>query len=209
VAHLPPASLRLVLVADLVPGEATPVASVTAAIRGGTSLVQLRGKAVGDRDLLVAARELLGLCRRSGVPLVINDRPDLALVSEADGAHVGPEDLPPLAARRVLGHKVLGVSARTLDRLRSAEQARADYVGVGALRSTTTKPDAKVLGLEGMRSLIDATRLPVVAIGGVLPRDVPALKRAGAAGIAVMSGVLASPDPERAARAYAGAWESA
>jgi thiamine-phosphate pyrophosphorylase len=202
------ASLRLIVVAGLEPDGSPPLERVAAAIRGGAGLIQLRGKSVPDRVLVDAARRLLPLCREAGVPMFVNDRPDIALAVRADGAHVGPDDLPPLEARRVLEILGLGVSARTADRLRRAEEAGATYVGAGALRASATKPSAPVLGLAGIADLAAATSLPVVAVGGVRPEDVADLKAAGVAGAAAAAAVLGDPDPEAAARRFIAAWEA-
>jgi thiamine-phosphate diphosphorylase len=203
---LTPSSLRLLVLVDLPPTGDPPRERVRSAIRGGATLVQLRGKQVGSGVLWEAARELGELCREKGVPLFVNDRPDVARSAGADGVHVGPDDLPPHLARQIIGSGGLGVSARTPDRVVAAESARADYVGAGALRSTGTKALARVIGIEGIRSLAAGTSLPVVAIGGVRPEDAAALKRAGAAGMAVLSGIMEQDDPERAARLYSLAW---
>jgi thiamine-phosphate pyrophosphorylase len=202
-------SLKLVVIVDLPPEGAPPLDRVRAAIRGGATLIQARGKRCTARALLTACRLLLPVCREAGVPLFVNDRPDLALAAGADGAHVGPDDLPPEAARRILGGRALGVSARSMDRVRLAEAARASYLGVGALRVTGSKTEAPVIGLDGIRAMVAATRLPVVAIGGVRPEDAAILTAIGVCGIAVVSGVMGAEDSERAARAYREAWDGA
>lgn len=205
---LGPGSLRLLVIADLGPDGAPPdPGRVEAALEGGAGILQLRAKHAGARALFEAALALVPLCRAAGVPLLVNDRPDVARATGADGAHVGPDDLPPGAARRVLGELLLGVSARSADRVAAAEAAGAAYLGTGALRPTGTKSEARVIGLEGIAAIAASTRIPVLAIGGVRPEDAAALRRAGAAGMAVVSGVLGAPDPEAAARAYVEAWE--
>jgi thiamine-phosphate pyrophosphorylase len=203
------ANLRLIVVAGLDADGAPPLSGVERAIRGGAGLVQLRGKSVPDRVLVRAARDLLALCREAGVPLFVNDRPDIALAVRAAGAHVGPDDLPPLEARRVLEILALGVSARTQDRIRRAEEAGATYVGVGALRASATKPSAPVLGFDGIAALAATTSLPVVAVGGVTAEDVPRLRDSGVAGVAAARAVLGREDPEAAAREFIRAWETA
>ncbi|HEY8393596.1 MAG TPA: thiamine phosphate synthase, partial [Thermaerobacter sp.] len=134
--------------------------------------------------------------------LIINDRLDLALAAGADGVHLGQDDLPAEAARRLWPSGLLGVSVRTPGEARAAERAGADYLGTGALRSTSTKPDSRVIGLDGLRAVVEATRLPVVAIGGIRPDDVPAVRQAGAVGVAVASAVLQAPDVRGAAEAF-------
>jgi thiamine-phosphate diphosphorylase len=203
-----PDSLRLVVLIDVAPGGEWKPDLLAAVLRGGATLVQLRGKEVGARALLEAARSARPACRERNVPLVVNDRPDVARAAGADGVHVGPSDLPPRAARTIIETGILGVSARTPDRVRLAEEAGADYLGVGALHPSPTKPEAHVLGPEGIRTLIQSTSLPVVVIGGVTPADLPHLRTLGAAGVAAHSGIVDAPDPESATRAYHTAWGS-
>jgi thiamine-phosphate pyrophosphorylase len=203
------ALLRLLVIADLGPeGRPPDPGRVRAACRGGATLIELRGKGADARDLFAAAVLLRPVCREHGVPLLVNDRPDVARTAEADGCHVGPQDLPPARARVVLGRGILGVSARTVERARAAARDTADYLGTGALRATPSKTDAVVIGWEGVEAIVRAVSLPVVVLGGVLPEDGPRLKAAGAAGIAVLRGVLGDPDPEAAARRYRTAWEA-
>jgi len=204
---LSPASLRLVVLIEVGSDGGWDAGRLSAVLRGGATLVQLRGKRASARALLEAAEGALGICRPAGVPLLVNDRPDVARAAGADGAHVGPDDLPPAPARRILGERILGVSARTADRVRLAEEGRADYVGTGALRPSRTKPEAAVLGPEAVAELVRSTHLPVVVVGGVKPEDAPRIRAMGAAGMAVSSGILAAPDPEQAARAYRTAWD--
>ena len=200
--------LRLLLVATLRLDAPLEPDRVRAAVRGGVTVVQGRGKGFSTGELIERYREIMSLCAESGVPFLVNDRPDVAVVVDAAGAHVGPDDLPPVAARQVLGERWLGVSARNMSRLRQAAEARATYVGIGALRATSSKPDAQAIGLPRIAELIGVTRIPAVVIGGVTPEDVPSLRKAGAQGVAVASGILEAPDPESAARAYRTAWDS-
>ena len=198
--------LRLLLVTTLRPEERFDVERLRAALRGGVTLMQGRGKGFSSRELCERYRELLSVCDQNGVPFLVNDRPDLALVVGAAGAHVGPEDLPPILARQVLGQAWLGVSARTPERLQEALEARATYVGIGALRGTPSKTDARVIGLERVSELIRMASVPAVVIGGILPEDLRSLRDAGAAGVAIASGILGAADPEVAARSYRDAW---
>jgi thiamine-phosphate pyrophosphorylase len=198
--------LRLLLIATLSPEAQFDVHRLRAALRGGVTVVEGRGKGFATGELIERYRELMAVCAESEVPFLVNDRPDVALALDAAGAHVGPEDLPPVAARRVLGERWLGVSARNMSRLREAANARATYVGIGALRATTSKPDAQVIGLARISELIGVTRVPAIVIGGVRPEDALSLRTAGAAGVAVASGILDALDPEAAARSYREAW---
>ena len=200
--------LRLLLVATLRPDARLDLKRLRSALRGGVTLVQGRGKGFATGELIERYRELMAVCAELDVPCLINDRPDVALLLEAAGAHVGPEDLPPVAARRVLGERWLGVSARSISRLRDSALAQATYVGIGALRATASKPDAEAIGLARIAELIHASSVPAVVIGGVTPDDVPALRAAGALGVAIASGILDAEDPEFAARRYRDAWDS-
>ena len=199
-------TLQLVTIVGLDPGGVLPVDRVQKALRGGSTMIQLRAKNFDTHTILEAARGLLTLCHPSGIPVVINDRPDIALAANSGGAHVGPRDLAPAIARRILGDLILGVSARSRERILAAEAAVADYVGVGAVRETSSKPEAGVLGISGVGELVSMTTLPVIAIGGIRPEDLPALKTVGVSGVAVMSGIMDTEDPEDAARSYREAW---
>lgn len=193
-------ALRLMLVTDdaLLAGR-DPVAVCAAAVRGGATCVQLRLKRRAPREVVEVARALVA---GVPVPVLVNDRPDVALAAGAAGVHLGPEDLAPRLARRVLGPgAIIGASvggAAEADRAREA-----DYWGVGPWRATGTKDDAgAALGEAGMRRVVAlAAGRPCIAIGAVGPEDVGRLRALGFAGVAVASGLL-SGDPEERARAY-------
>jgi thiamine-phosphate pyrophosphorylase len=194
-------ALRLMLVTDdtLLAGR-DPVAVCAAAVRGGVSSVELRLKQVPPRELVAVTRALVAALP---VPVLVNDRPDVALVAGAAGVHLGPDDLAPALARRVLGPvAIIGVSVGL-----AAEAGRArdaDYWGVGPWRATGTKGDAgEALGEGGMRRILSlAGGRPCVAIGGVRPDDVGGLRRLGCAGVAVAGGILGAADVEERAREY-------
>jgi thiamine-phosphate diphosphorylase len=175
---------------------------VAAALAAGATAVQLRDKHASPRDLLPLGAEMRRMAHRHQAAFIVNDRVDLALVLEADGAHVGPEDLPPLEARRLLPRpRLLGVSARTPQAALSAERAGADYLGAGPVFPTSTKPDAgPALGLEGLSAIVKAVSIPVVGIGGIHAANAASVIEAGAAGIAVIAAVMAAEDPETAVR---------
>ncbi|QIA27762.1 thiamine phosphate synthase [Thermaerobacter sp. PB12/4term] len=199
--------LKVYFIYDLgLMGTADPVPLLEQVLAAGVRAVQFRAKAVADRvayDLAQAAR---GVTARYGALLVVNDRLDLALAVGADGLHVGQDDLPAEVVRRLWPGGLLGVSVRSPEEARAAEAAGADYVGAGALRSTSTKDDARVIGLEGLKAVVAATRLPVVAIGGITLDDLPALRRAGLAGVAVASAIARAGDPSGAAAAFVKRW---
>jgi len=176
-----------------------------AAITGGATILQLREKVFTTRQLLEAAARTLELARRAAVPLIINDRVDVALAVEADGIHVGPEDLPVLAARRLVGpHRIVGASAGTEAEAIAAERDGADYIGVGSIFQTSSKVDAGApIGLEALQRIAKAVRIPVVAIGGITHANAAEVIRAGAAGVAVISAVLGADDIRDATRRLA------
>lgn len=184
---------------------------VEAAIAGGVTVVQYREKSAPTRRMVEEAGELRALCRTHGVPFIVNDRVDVALAVDADGVHVGQDDLPAPLARRLIGpRRLLGVSAENLGQATAAEREGADYVGASPLFATPTKPDAAPpMGLAGLRALAAAVRVPVVAIGGLNEANVAAAIEAGARGVAVVSALMAAEEVEAAARALRAAVERA
>jgi len=171
------------------------------AIRGGADALQLRDKHGTARDALDQARRILAAARPSGVPLLINDRVDLAIAAEADGVHLGQDDLPLAAARRLLGKdRLIGVSTHSLEQARAADLEPVDYLAIGPVFATPTKPDYGQVGLPVVTDVAAAARHPVVAIGGIDAANVGRLADAGARCVAVVRAVCAADDPESAAR---------
>jgi thiamine-phosphate pyrophosphorylase len=196
-------NLMLYLVADpLQVGDRPFLQVVAAALSGGVTAVQLRSKSANARELLEIGGEMRLLAIRHSTAFFVNDRPDLALALDADGAHVGSEDLPPAEARRLLRPpKILGVSAGNLQEARAAQEAGADYLGVGPVFPTDSKADAgEAIGLEGLAEIAASVRIPVVGIGGVNEENAAAIIEAGANGVAVVSAILRSQEPENSAR---------
>ena len=188
----------------------SPLEIAEAALKGGITAMQLRWKSGPLREMLRLGEALRALCRRYGVPFLINDRVDVAMAIHADGVHLGQEDLPPEVARRLLGPQALiGVSARTPAQAQAAEAAGADYLGSGSIFPTASKANPNLIGLEGLAAVVRSTRLPVVAIGGVTPENAAVCIRMGAAGVAVISAITQAPDPEAAARALRRAVDAA
>lgn len=177
------------------------VETVAAAVAGGVTIVQLRDKHGSARALAEAGRALLTLLRPLGVPLLINDRLDVAYAIGADGAHIGQDDLPPIAARTLLGPQaIIGLSITASDQLGTIDSA-VDYVGLGPLFPTSTKADASpALGEAAFAALRRQISLPVVAIGGITLANTARTLAAGADGIAVVSAICAAADPQAAAR---------
>ena len=202
------AALRVYLLADtslVAPDQLLTV--VAAAIRGGVTAVQLRSKAATTLELLDLARNLNVLCREANVPFIVNDRVDVALAAEADGAHVGhigEEDLSPHDARRLLGPQaIVGVSVGTPQEAHMATSQGASYVSAGPMFATATKSNAGPAAGEALlRSVRAATRVPLVVIGGITPLRSAGLFAAGADGVCVGAAILRAADPEAAARAF-------
>ena len=172
------------------------------AIKGGASLIQFRDKEMTTRQLVETAGKIKGLTDKVNIPLIINDRLDVALAVDADGVHVGQADMPAGLARKLIGpHKILGVSASTVEEALQAEREGADYVSASPVFTTPTKPDAPPpTGLEGLRAIVNAVNLPVIAIGGINEENVTEVMEAGAQGVAVISAVVSAPDIAAAAR---------
>ncbi len=193
-------SVRLMLILDVsLLGDRDPVGTAASAVRGGATSVQLRWKGGGDREVVALARRL----RQSlPVPLIINDRLDIALAVGCAGAHLGAEDLPITLARRIAPAGFL-MGASVGNAVEAAASLGADYVGIGPWRATATKPDAGVvLGLEGVRRLLAMVKVPAVVIGGVRPEDLAEIRALGAAGVAVAGGILGGGDAEKAAQTF-------
>lgn len=176
---------------------------VSAAVQGGVTVVQIREKGSSSREFLALAQALKGVLAPRGIPLIVNDRLDLALACDAAGVHLGQEDLPCDLARRLLGpERLLGVSVGTPEEARQAERAGADYLGVSPIFVTPTKRDTPAAtGLDGLRAIRAVTALPLVAIGGLSAANAGEVMAAGADGIAVVSALMAAADPREAARA--------
>jgi thiamine-phosphate pyrophosphorylase len=213
------AAARLYLVCDSTPGGRELPEVLRPAIAGGVDVVQLRDKLLGDDELAAVSRETGALCRRLGALFVVNDRPAVALEAGADGVHVGQEDMPVAQARELLGADLLiGLSTHApaeIDALTRAQPAldadspfRAagdnsrgvDYIGVGPVYTTPTKPGRPATGLELVRYAARHARVPFFAIGGIHAGNSAAVIQAGARRVAVVRAIAETSDPERAAR---------
>lgn len=165
--------------------------AVEKAIDGGCTMVQLREKNLSSRDFYNTAKTLKTFLQTRGVPLIINDRVDIALAVDADGVHIGQSDLPLHEARKILGNEIIiGVTAPTLPLALEAEKNGADYLGVGAVFGTTTKKDAKKNTIEVLSEIAHTVKIPVVAIGGINADNVAKLAGSGISGVAVVSGII-------------------
>ncbi len=168
---------------------------VREALEGGVTLVQYRAKTASSAEMYAEALQLKALCDSFNVPLIINDRLDIAMAVGAAGVHLGQDDLPCAAARKLLGEDyIIGVSAHNPAEAKTALQSGADYLGCGAVFGTATKADVKKLGTEGLTAICREKGLPVVGIGGVTADNYREVRAAGADGAAIVSGILAQPD---------------
>lgn len=192
--------LRLMLILDIsLLGTRDPVGSAEAAVRGGVTSVQLRWKHGPDRAIAELARRLRGALT---VPILVNDRLDIALAAGCAGVHLGGDDLPITLARKLTPAGFI-VGASVGDPNEAAASVGADYVGIGPWRASTTKEDAGPgLGAGGVARLLAMVKVPAVVIGGILPKDLDDVRALGVAGIAVAGGILGSKDAEMAARSY-------
>ena len=188
-------------------GRMTLFEQVEAALRGGATMVQLREKGLAEQDFegfLEEARRMHELTARYGVPLIIDDNVEIALKSGAEGVHVGQNDMDAGEARRLLGpDRILGVTAKTVEQARRAQDAGADYLGSGAVFGTSTKADAIPMSLERLREICACVRIPVVAIGGICLENIGRLSGSGVAGAAIVSGIFGAEDIEETTRRLA------
>ena len=194
-------SLYLVTDRDLSRGRST-LEIVEAAVRGGATCVQLREKDCSTRAFIEEALSVKDFLKKSGIPLIINDRVDVAQAVEADGVHLGQNDMPLDTAKQILGDSmIIGISAESLEDAIEAEKGGADYLGVSPIYATPTKTDtAPALGVEGLQAMRKAVRIPLVGIGGLKKENSMDVIRGGADGVAVVSAIVSTDDPELAAR---------
>lgn len=201
-------TLYLVTDRDLMSTE-TIEEAVEAACRGGVTLVQLREKHVTIDEYTAIATRVKAVCDSFDVPLIINDEPQVAVAAGAAGVHVGQEDLEARKAREIVGpDAIVGVSAGSIEEARAAQDAGADYLGVGAITFTATKPESNVLTIDELQKIVQSVDIPVVAIGGVNAQTIPSIKGIGLAGYSLVSAIIAAPDIEASARELRGIIEA-
>ena len=180
--------------------SATIEESVEAALKGGATVVQLREKDCASREFYELGLRVKRITGAYKVPLIINDRVDIALACGADGVHVGQEDMEVSAGRRLAGEKlIVGVSAHTVEEAVKAARGGADYLGLGAVFSTSTKADAGAMSHDTLKAICQAVDIPTVAIGGISAENILQLSGSGVDGVAVVSAIFGAPDPGRAA----------
>lgn len=182
-------------------GNETLYEQVEKALKGGATMVQLREKELDEAAFRKEAEELLKLCRNYHVPFIVNDNVELAKSIGADGVHIGQSDMELTRAREMLGQDaIIGVTAKTVEQAKAAETGGADYLGSGAVFSSSTKLDAKPMDHALLQEICESVHIPVVAIGGITGENVMKLTGRGMAGVAVVSGIFACPDIEAGTR---------
>lgn len=169
--------------------------TVKKVVQAGVTMVQLREKNACSRELYRKALELKKICSEYGVPLIINDRVDIALAADADGVHLGTDDLPVSVAREILGKdKIIGATAKTAALAADAEKCGADYFGIGAFFATDTKPDALIMTKEAIRAVTCSVKIPAVGIGGLTYENMDIIAGSGVCGAAVSSEIMRAAD---------------
>lgn len=182
-------------------GKQSLYEQVEDALKGGVTCVQLREKTLDEDNFLKEAREIRQLCRRYGVPFLINDNLEVAIACGADGVHVGQDDLPITEVRRRVGDSmIVGVSAHNVEEAKRAMDGGADYLGAGAVFGTTTKSNVTPLSHATLREICEAVEIPVVAIGGITKDNLLRLHGTGVSGVAVVSAIFAAQDIQAACR---------
>lgn len=189
--------------------EADFLQRIEAALQGGVTLLQLREKSCSTKDYLYLANHVHALAQRYQVPLIIDDRIDVALAIDAEGVHLGRDDMPITIARKLMGNtKIIGATAKTVAQAQAAEAQGANYLGVGAIYPTTTKVKTVLTSVETLINICHNVKLPVNAIGGLTPHNLSILKKAPISGICVVSSIMHADDPTAATRALRAAIET-
>lgn len=177
--------------------------AVTEALEGGVSLVQLREKSIDTRKFYNIAKDIKAITDSKNIPLIINDRLDIALAIDAGGIHLGQDDMPLIKAREILGdEKIIGISVATLEEAIIAEKNGADYLGVGAMFQTNSKLDTRSVTLDTLKKIKESVKIPVVAIGGINETNVKLLKETNIDGVAIISAILGKTDIINASKEF-------
>ena len=191
--------LSLYLVTDNSENEKKFLKTIEEAILGGVGVVQIREKTAETLEFYNLAIKVKKITTKYNVPLIINDRVDVALAIDADGVHVGQSDMPCDITRKLIGeNKILGVSATTIEEAKKAENNGADYIGTGAIFPTTTKNDAPSVTKKDLSDIANSINIPVVAIGGITIENANELKNTGISGLSVVSAIMNAEDPKKA-----------
>jgi len=179
-------------------GSGSALKTTREVIKGGAGMVQMREKDMAAGQLLALGKKLQTICRQNNALFIVNDRPDIAAVLDADGVHVGQDDLPVHAVRRIVGpDKLVGVSTRTIAQARKAQVDGADYIGVGPVRETNTKPGRKAVGIRYVRQAAKEIHIPFFPIGGITRKNLPDILKAGGNRISVCSAIINATSPQK------------
>lgn len=193
--------LSLYLVTDNSDDTDKFLKTIEEAIKGGVSVVQIREKTADTLDFYNLAIKVKEITKKYDVPLIINDRVDVALAIDADGVHVGQSDMPCDVTRKLIGpNKILGVSAHNIEEARKAESDGADYIGSGAVFPTSTKADANSVSKQELKNIVESINIPVVAIGGISEDNAHELTDTGIAGLSVVSAIMSSENPKKSSQ---------
>jgi thiamine-phosphate pyrophosphorylase len=182
----------------------TVLEDVGSALKAGVKIIQYREKDKNTHDMIIEAEEIKKLCKKSGALIIINDRVDVALAADADGIHLGNEDMDYITARRMLGRdKIIGLTVHNIEEALEAESKGADYIGISPVFETLTKPDAGMpAGIKFVREVKDRIKIPLVAIGGINRSNIKNVLEAGAKSVAIISAIVTSPDVEKECREF-------
>lgn len=191
-------NLSLYLVTDKSDDVEKFLNTIEEAIKGGVTVVQIREKTAETLDFYNLSLKVKEITSKYEVPLIINDRVDVALAIDADGVHVGQSDMPCDVTRKLIGaDKILGVSAATIEEAKKAQNDGADYIGTGAVFPTSTKDDAPKITKQDLKEIVESIEIPVVAIGGITKDNAPELIDTGIAGLSVVSAIMSSDNPKK------------
>ena len=191
-------NLSLYLVTDKSDDVEKFLNTIEEAIKGGVTVVQIREKTAETLDFYNLALKVKEITSKYEVPLIINDRVDVALAIDADGVHIGQSDMPCDVTRKLIGaDKILGVSAATIEEAKKAQNDGADYIGTGAVFPTSTKDDAPKITKQDLKEIVESIEIPVVAIGGITKDNAPELIDTGIAGLSVVSAIMSSDNPKK------------
>ncbi len=175
-------------------------------LEAGIKIIQYREKKASTRRMYEEAMEIKDLCRKYNAIFIVNDRLDIAMAVDADGIHLGQDDMPIQIAKKFFGNKIIGISARNVREALEAQENGATYLGVGSIFPTGTKADSEVIGLDEFEKIVNVSKIPIYAIGGIKIEHVEIFKKYKIHGIAVISGILASRDPLNTAREFQRRW---
>ncbi|PWJ84365.1 thiamine-phosphate diphosphorylase [Oceanotoga teriensis] len=176
--------------------------SVLKAVKSGATCVQYRAKNTDTKQMIEVAKDLKKICNHHNVPLIINDRLDIALAIQADGIHIGQDDMPIEIVKKYASNMIIGVSASNIEQALIAEKKGADYIGAGAVFSTQTKKDANYMGIESLKELMKKIKIPVAAIGGINLKNIKEVLKTNIDGVCIISALLCSKDIEKTTKEF-------